>query len=63
MDGNELQKQMLLSKDPETMFFPSGEYATEYTMSECPCRGLPTTAPVLTSQIRVAIETKEMWLN
>jgi hypothetical protein len=32
----ESQTFTVLSRDPVTMCLPSGEYATEYTQSECP---------------------------
>src|SRR5260370_1406967 len=39
--------QIVLSQEPETMCWPSGENATEFTGAECPLNGPDTVSPVI----------------
>ena len=46
------QTWIVLSQEPETMDFPSGENATEVTQAVCPVIGSEMSSPVSTSQTR-----------
>ena len=49
------QSRIVLSEEPDTMCFPSGEKATDQTESVCPWRGFPTWPPVCASQSRIVL--------
>src|SRR5258706_12007574 len=49
--GNSSQTWIVVSQDPETMCFPSGEQAMVLTPSECPIIGVPIAALVAASHI------------
>ena len=46
---------IVLSDDPETMYFPSGENATEVTQSVWPLNGSETSFPVCASHILIVL--------
>jgi hypothetical protein len=49
------QTHIVLSLEPETMYFPSGENATEVTALVCPSNGSNTLSPVFASQTRIVL--------
>ena len=58
------QTRMVLSYDPEMIFDPSGENATEIIMEPWPRRGGSILIPVLASQTRMVLsEDSEMILD
>ena len=47
------QIRIVLSSEPETMWVPSGENATDWTEPERPCRGSPIGAPDAASKFEL----------
>src|SRR6266478_4182698 len=51
------------SFEPETMWWPSGENATDRTGSVCPVKGPATVSPVVAFHTRIvpSVEPETMW--
>ncbi len=53
----------VLSEDPETINWPSGEYATEFMELVCPSNGCPTGWPLFAFQILTVLSEDPETIN